>query len=209
MHPLWKPPVCRLQRRKHARGLVCSVRCAELVNPWCVDTVLGEPGASVGSVLHQRRVSGRNVSSRHDRHAAGSQSSARRADRAPTTAQLYSSVPVRATMGDIRCVVCITLFICIDAYYTHISKSVRGTLMASITPSSQLPIVASSLDICWAPPQSQRSDSSIYDPGARVPRGTSPHPCTARTYCKYASHRPSSVRSPISSPSALAPPSVG
>lgn len=84
--------------------------------------MLGQPGASVGSVLHQRRVSGRNVSSRHDRHAAASQSSARRADRAPTTAQLYSSVPVRATMGDIRCVVCITLFICIDAYYTHIQK---------------------------------------------------------------------------------------
>lgn len=32
-YALWKPPVCRLQRRKHARGLVCSVRCAELVNP--------------------------------------------------------------------------------------------------------------------------------------------------------------------------------
>lgn len=40
------------------------------------------------------------------------------------------------------CTMCITLFICIDAYYTHISKRVRGTLMTmtmtmTISPSSQ------------------------------------------------------------------------
>lgn len=122
---------------------------------------------------------------------------------APTTAQLYySALYEHYTYGT----VCVHYFIymhrCI--LYPYIQKSTWHS--DAHLPHHFIPTVAFCRDICWTPPRSQRSVFVHPRPRGQGATRNEPHPCTARTYCKYAS--PSAIVSafPIAPRRAKAPP---